>query len=164
MSNSNTQYDLPQSLQQVDLNVIKFSQACTILLLSAGFIVDSWVLVAIAAICQLLGATGAQYAPYCFLYDNVAKRMGLVKPNVKPDFSQPHHFASFVGGAMDVIGFALLAAGSAAGWIFVAIVFVLANLNLWISFCAGCMMYYQLNRLGMPGFTASRQALRGDHG
>jgi hypothetical protein len=34
-------------------------------------------------------------------------------------------------------------------------VVVLANLNFWLNFCAGCWMYYQFNRLGVPGFTQS---------
>ncbi|MBK9747971.1 MAG: DUF4395 family protein [Chloroflexi bacterium] len=32
------------------------------------------------------------------------------------------------------------------------IVIVLANLNFWLNFCVGCLMYYQLNRFGVPGF------------
>jgi hypothetical protein len=34
-------------------------------------------------------------------------------------------------------------------WILIA----LANLNFWVNLCVGCMMYYQLNKLGVPGFT-----------
>ena len=139
--------------QQVDQSLVKFSQACTIALLTLGFIVDSWLPVALAAICQFLGATGSPFAPYRFLYEHVARASGIVKPNVKPDNPQPHHFASFVGGTFDLIGLLLLLAGSSLGWLFVGIVFVLANLNLWVSFCAGCMMYYVFNRLGVPGFT-----------
>jgi hypothetical protein len=39
--------------------------------------------------------------------------------------------------------------------VLVGIVLVLANLNFWLNFCAGCWMYYQLNRLGIKGFTRS---------
>ena len=31
----------------------------------------------------------------------------------------------------------------------------LAALNLFVGFCAGCFVYYRLNRLGVPGFTQS---------
>jgi uncharacterized membrane protein len=48
---------------------------------------------------------------------------------------------------------ALLANAPALAWVLAGIVVVLANLNFWIDFCMGCWMYYQFNRLGMPGFT-----------
>jgi hypothetical protein len=35
------------------------------------------------------------------------------------------------------------------------VVVVLAALNLFLGFCAGCFVYYQLNRLGVPGFQYS---------
>ena len=104
------------TIHQVDQNLIKFSQACTISLISIGFLMDSWLPVAIATACQLLGASGWSVAPYQFLYNNLAKPLGIVKPNLKPDNSQPHHFASLVGGLMDLAGVVLLIAGSAVGW------------------------------------------------
>ena len=33
---------------------------------------------------------------------------------------------------------------------------VLAGLNLFAGWCAGCTVYYWLNRLGVPGFTQHR--------
>jgi len=47
---------------------------------------------------------------------------------------------------------ALMAGLPVLGWILIAVVIVLANLNLWAGWCAGCTMYYWLNRLGVPGF------------
>ncbi|MCC6805526.1 MAG: DUF4395 family protein, partial [Anaerolineae bacterium] len=41
---------------------------------------------------------------------------------------------------------------AALAWVLVWIVIALANLNFWVNFCAGCWVYYQLNRLGIPGF------------
>ena len=34
----------------------------------------------------------------------------------------------------------------------IAALIVLAGLNLFAGWCAGCTMYYWLNRLGVPGF------------
>jgi len=42
------------------------------------------------------------------------------------------------------------------GWALIIVVIVLASLNLFAGWCAGCTMYYWLNRLGVPGFTRSR--------
>ena len=37
-------------------------------------------------------------------------------------------------------------------WVMVGLVIVLAALNLFLGFCAGCFVYYQLSKLGVPGF------------
>ncbi|MCA9974174.1 MAG: DUF4395 family protein, partial [Anaerolineales bacterium] len=39
------------------------------------------------------------------------------------------------------------------GWTLAWVVVGLAALNLFLGFCAGCFVYYQLTRLGVPGFT-----------
>jgi hypothetical protein len=44
------------------------------------------------------------------------------------------------------------------GWSLVWVVIALANLNFWVNFCLGCWVYYQLNRLGVPGFGVSAPA------
>ena len=45
-----------------------------------------------------------------------------------------------------LLGYAVL------GWALTWLVIVLAGLNLFLGFCAGCFVYYQLARLGVPGF------------
>jgi len=137
----------------VDQNQIKFNMALTALLLAVAYLLDSWIPVAVAIVCQFSGAAGLTFAPYRLLYTYLAVPSGLVKPNKIPDHHTPHRFAALVGGLFNLIGLVLLWQGVAVwGWIFVAIVFVLSNLNLWLGFCAGCFMYYVLNKLGIPGF------------
>jgi hypothetical protein len=48
--------------------------------------------------------------------------------------------------------FALVVQATALGWALAWLVVVLAALNLFLGFCAGCFVYYQLNRLQVPGF------------
>jgi hypothetical protein len=82
------------------------------------------------------------------------KPSGLVKPYVIPDNPEPHRFAQLLGAIVNTLAtIALLAGASTLGWVFVWIVIVLANLNFWVNLCVGCMIYYQLNRLGVPGFS-----------
>jgi hypothetical protein len=70
------------------------------------------------------------------------------------DNPEPHRFAMLVGAIFNGLGTLLILTGAAAaGWVLVWIVIALANLNFWLNFCAGCWMYYQANRLGIPGFT-----------
>lgn len=141
------------TLRKVDVSGLKTGQAATIILLILAFVLDSPLLVALVAIAQLLGGLDAPYAPYRLLYQNIVKPGGLVKPNIISDNPEPHRFAMLVGALFNgVATLALLAGAAALGWVLVAIVVVLANLNFWVNFCAGCWMYYQLNRLGVPGF------------
>jgi Domain of unknown function (DUF4395) len=140
-------------VRKVDLNGLKTGQAATIILLILAFVLDSWLLVFFVAIAQLLGALDTPVAPYRLFYQQVVKASGLVKPNVIPDNPEPHRFAMLVGAVFNgAATLALVGGVPTLGWLLVAIVIVLANLNFWLNFCAGCWMYYQFNRLGLPGF------------
>jgi len=142
-----------EQLRKVDQTGLKVGQALTILLLIAAFIVDSWVLVAFVGLAQLAGALDLPFAPYRLAYQVVLKPSGLVKPNVITDNPEPHRFAMLVGALFNGVATLLLLIGTgAADWVPVWIVIALANLNFWLNFCAGCWMYYQFNRLGVPGF------------
>lgn len=144
------------TLRKVDHSGLKTGQAATIILLIVAFVLNSVVLVAFVGIAQLLGAMDVSFAPYRLLYQRVLKPAGLVKPHVISDNPEPHRFAMLVGAIFNgAATLALLADAPALGWVLVAIVVVLANLNFWLNFCAGCWMYYQFNRLGLPGFTQS---------
>jgi hypothetical protein len=142
------------TIRQVDHTGLKTGQATTILLLLAGFVLNSPLLVALVALAQFLSALDVPFAPYRLLYQRAVKPSGLVKPHVIPDNPEPHRFAQLLGAIMNTLAMiALLAGAPTLAWVFVWIVIVLANLNFWLNFCAGCMIYYQLNRLGVPGFT-----------
>ena len=137
----------------VDQNQIKFNMAMTASLLGIAYLLNSWIPVGIAIICQFSGAAGLSISPYRILYVHLVVPGGLMKPNEIPDHHAPHRFAAMVGGLFNLIGIILLLTGMVIpGWIFIAIVFVLSILNLFLSFCAGCFMYYIFNKLGVPGF------------
>jgi hypothetical protein len=143
-----------ETLRKVDHTGLKTGQAATIILLILAFILNSTLLVAFVALAQLLGALDVPYAPYRLLYQKVVKPSGLAKPNVIQDNPEPHRFAMLVGAIFNgAATLALLASAPTLAWVLVAIVVVLANLNYWVNFCAGCWMYYQLHRFGIPGFT-----------
>lgn len=144
------------SLRKVDHSGLKTGQAATIILLIVAFILNSTILVAFVALAQLLGALDVPYGPYRLLYQRILKPGGLVKPHVISDNPEPHRFAMLVGAIFNGLAtLTLLANAPTLAWVLVAIVVVLANLNFWLNFCAGCWMYYQFNRFGIPGFTQS---------
>lgn len=142
--------------RKVDLTGLKIGQAITIILLILGFVLDTWILVAIVGIAQLLGALALPFAPYKLIYTKIIKPSGLLKPNVQPDNPEPHRFAMLVGAIFNATATVFLLANvSIVGWALVWIVIALANLNFWLNFCLGCWVYYRLNRYGVRGFVRS---------
>jgi hypothetical protein len=131
------------TLTSVDQSAIKVSQACTIVLLVIGFVLDLWVLVAAVAVINLVGLLIPALSLWRQLYLKVLRPAHIVRPNVIPDHHEPHRFAQGVGGVLALTATVLLLLGQAAvGWglAWFHIVFV----------------YYRMNQLGVPGFKRSR--------
>ena len=85
------------------------------------------------------------------IYLKVLKPAKLLKPNIITDDPAPHRFAQGVGAVFLLASsVALLGAGNAVvGWTLAWVVIVLAAINLFFGFCAGCFVYYQLDRAGL---------------
>jgi hypothetical protein len=141
-------------MRQVDQNGLKTGQALTILLLLLAFVLNSPLIVAFVAVAQFFGAINVPFAPYRLFYNTAVRR--FIPPNLVHDNPEPHQFAMLVGALFNGVGtLAILAGAAAFGWALVWVVIALANLNFWLNFCLGCWMYYQLNRLGVPGFKSA---------
>ncbi|MCB9461871.1 MAG: DUF4395 domain-containing protein [Anaerolineaceae bacterium] len=141
---------------KLDQNGLRTGQAITITALLLAFLFESWLLVALVAISQLLGGLGVSFAPYRLIYKHIVLPTGLVKPKIEPDRPEPHRFAMLIGAVFNFSAtLALFAGVPLLAWVLVWIVIALANLNFWLNFCLGCWMYYQFNRLGIPGFDAA---------
>ncbi|MBE7556139.1 MAG: DUF4395 domain-containing protein [Anaerolineales bacterium] len=145
-----------QILSQVDHAAIKVSQTITMLLLLTAFILDSWLLTTFVAGVNLVGAAMPALSLFSLIYRRLLKPGGLVKPHLVPDYPEPHRFAQGFSGTVTALS-ALLVWGdvNVLGWALSWLVIVLANLNVFAGFCAGCFTYYQLSRLGVPGFQRS---------
>lgn len=139
--------------KRVDEHGLKVGQALTIGLLLVGFVLNSWLFVLFVAVSQLLGGLDAPFAPYRIIYKRLVLSSGRLQPKWVTDNPEPHRFAMLIGALFNGLGIiALLVNISLVGWALVWIVIVLANINFWLNFCLGCWMYYQLYRLGVPGF------------
>lgn len=138
---------------KVDHSALKVNQTLIIALLALAFVFNSvWLVVFVAAV-MLIGTIVPELALFKRIYRHILRPARLVKPNVIIDNPEPHRFAQGFGGVVLLIAIAALFAGaSVAGWALVVLVIVLAALNLFLGFCAGCFVYYQLNKLGVPGF------------
>jgi hypothetical protein len=137
----------------VDHSALKTNQASIILLLVAGFVLGSALLVALVAAVMIVGTAFPKAGLFKLLYEKVLKPAGLVKPDVREESPRPHLFAQGLGGAVLVLALAALLLGTpVVGWVLVWLVVALAALNLFGGFCLGCFLYYQLGRRGVPGF------------
>lgn len=139
--------------RKVDHSALKVNQAFIIALLALAYVVDEgWLVVFVAAI-MLLGTAVPTLSLFKRFYQHVLRPAGLVKPDVITDNPEPHRFAQGFGGVVLLGAIAALYGGvTGLGWALVGLVVILAALNLFLGFCAGCFVYYQLHRLGVPGF------------
>lgn len=142
-----------QADRKVDQSALRVNQAFIIGLLILAFVLDSVWLVAFVAAVMLLGTAVPSLSLFKAVYQRGLKPAGIIKPDVIVDNPEPHRFAQGFGGVVLLGALAALFAGATTpGWVLVGIVVALAALNLFLGFCAGCFVYYQLNRLGVPGF------------
>lgn len=139
--------------RKVDHTALRVNQAFIIGLLILAFVLDSVPLVISVGLVMLVGTAFPQFGLFKAIYLYGLKPLKLVASDIILDNPEPHRFAQGFGGVVVVIGAAaLLTSLSTLGWAFVWLVIVLAALNLFLGFCAGCFLYYQLHRLGVPGF------------
>jgi molybdopterin converting factor small subunit len=142
-------------LSTVDHSALRTNQALIIGLSLAAFVFDLPWLAGLVALVMAIG-TALGIPGFSILYRRVLRPLGWVRPDLIRDNPEPHRFAQGMGAAVLAIGVILLYAGAAvAGWALVWVVIALAALNLFAGFCAGCAVYYWLNRLAVPGFVQS---------
>lgn len=134
---------------KVDYTLLRVNQASIIGLLVLAWLFNSVWIVAFVGAVMLVGSIAPRYS----LFKWVGQRFlepKLLKPDVRADIPQPHLFAQLIGaGFLVAATVALLAGAATLGWLLVAIVVVLAAINLFLGFCAGCFMYYQLGKIGV---------------
>ena len=138
-------------IPHVDVRLLKFSQACTVLLTALAFITQQPWLVVVTAAALALSAAFPAIGPFRLLYRGVAVPLRLLEPHIVEDDPAPHRFAQAVG-ALFLVASSVILLGTQAfalGWALDLVVFVLSSINLTVGFCAGCFVYYQLGRLGV---------------
>lgn len=143
---------MAEQLGKVDHSSMKVNQAFIIVLLLVGFVLNVPWLIALVAVVMLIG-TAIGRPGFSFTYTGFLRPLGFVKPQVLADNPEPHRFAQGFGGVVSAASAALLFLGAiTGGWVLTWLVIILAALNLFAGFCAGCAVYYWLNRLQVPGF------------
>jgi hypothetical protein len=138
-------------VNKVDTTAIKFGQAAIVLVLAMAFLFDlPWLVAALAALVGL-GAAWPRAALFQQLYRQILRPLGVLRPRIVVDDPAPHRFAQGMGATLLALAGLLLLATDAdvAGWALAGLVAVLAAVNLFFGFCAGCFAYYWLARLGI---------------
>lgn len=142
----------------IDRTALKFDEAGIVALLSLAWLAHSVWFVAFVAAVMLIGVVWPKATIFRLVYVWVLRPLNVLKPRLVPDRVAPHRFARGIGGTIVTIAFVLLMMGSTTiGWILMMIVLVLASINLFLGFCAGCFMFYQLERLGVWSSSASKE-------
>lgn len=137
--------------KKVDTTAIKFNQACIIVFSLLGFVLNQPYLVLFVGLVLAVGTILPQAGLFKQFYQKLLKPNGLLKANVIDDDPAPHQFAQGVGALFLLASsLALLVFNSAGlGWTLAWIVIILAGVNLFLDFCAGCFVYYQLDKVGL---------------
>jgi len=138
-------------IKKVDTTALKVNQAAIIGLTLLGFLLDQPYLVLLVGLVLALGTLAPNLALFKQTYLKVLKPAGLLKPHVINDDPAPHQFAQGVGAIFLLASSSVLlaTANAALGWTLAWIVIILAGINLVFGFCAGCFVYYQLDRVGL---------------
>jgi hypothetical protein len=145
---------------QVDQTALRFNQAAIIVLLSLAFLFDQVWLVAFVAAVMLVGTLWPKAALFKLTYRYVLRPTGLLRPNMIVDDAAQHLFAQGLGAMVLILAvIAFVLGASVLGWVLAGVVVALAAVNLFLHFCLGCFLYYQLSKRGLrpdlPAWKAS---------
>jgi general stress protein CsbA len=132
----------------VDRNALKTNQIFIIALLAIGFLLSSPWVVAIVCAIMLIGTIAPQAALFQRIHRDILVPNNITKKDLHNEDPAPHRFAQGMGGSVLLIAtIALLAGASALGWGLTFLVIALAAVNVLFGFCAGCFVFFQLQRL-----------------
>ena len=146
---------MSEKLERIDHSAFKVNQAAIVGLNILAFILNAPWLAALVGLVMIAG-TLLKFPGFGLIYRYALKPLGWVKPDVLMDHNEPHRFALGLGGAFMAASCGALFTGAATlGWALAWLVAALAALNLFAGVCAGCMVYYWLGRLHVPGFYQS---------
>lgn len=151
--------------RRIDRNTLRTNQAFivgfTVLAFVVGDEIGRWLVLGTG----LVLTVGTIYHPLA-LFKQAHRRILLPTGilGAAPEFEDPmpHEFAQAVG-AIFLLGAAAALFGGATtlGWVLNWIVTALAFINLTVQFCAGCFVYFQLDRAGLlPASIASNRIQR----
>lgn len=132
----------------VDHTALRVNQAVIIALLALAFLLDQRWLVLAVGLVMAAGTASSSLALFQRLYRDLLRPARLLAPDLRAEEATPHRFAQGLGAAvLGLASLALYAGALTLGWGLALLVVVLAGVNLFLGFCAGCFVFFQLQRL-----------------
>lgn len=139
-----------------DRMALRVNQALIILCIAVGYVLNLPLVIMFVAAVMLVGTIVPRAALFQQFYRQVLRPAGWLRPDLHDEDPAPHRFAQGVGaGFLIAASLAFVLGAVGLGWILSAIVAVLAAVNLFFGFCAGCFVYFQLARVGLIRSSAS---------
>ena len=101
----------------------------------------------------MLGVISSQALDlYSWIYKGLLKPLGILKPDMRIDNVEAYRFANMIGIVVSGSAAYLIYSGYATiGWGLVWLMMGLGSLALF-GWCAGCYMYYMVQKMGIKGF------------
>jgi Domain of unknown function (DUF4395) len=146
-----------ETIAKIDLTSLKFNQACIIIFTSLAYLLNIYWLVAFVGLVLSLDTLIPGTGLFKLTYKNIVKPLKFLKPNVSEESKTPHQFAQGMGGIFLLVSYFLLqySGFTLIGWGISFIVIAFAFINLSLNFCAGCFIYFQLQKIKVSSSSSS---------
>jgi uncharacterized protein DUF4395 len=138
----------------LDANNIRTGQFLTVAMVTTAFILNRWELVAFQCGVFILGVISPRAMDmYSWIYKGFLKPLGILKPDMRIDNVEAYRFANMIGLVVSGLATYLIyhVEYAVIGWALVWMMMGLGSLAF-IGWCAGCFMYYMIQKMGVKGF------------
>ncbi|MEJ2615667.1 MAG: DUF4395 domain-containing protein [Ignavibacteriaceae bacterium] len=135
--------------EKIDKTSLKFNQGSIVVLSGLAYLFNIYWLVAFVGVVLLLDTLIPGAGLFKLFYKHIVKPLNILNPNISNESRAPHQFAQGLGGSFLLLSFILLLYFNSAffGWTLSFIVIALAFVNLTLDFCAGCFIYFQIQKI-----------------
>jgi len=138
----------------LDANNIRTGQFLTVAMVTIAFVLNRWELVAFQCGIFILGVISFQVLDlYSWIYKGILKPIGILKVDMRMDNIEAYRFSNMIGIVVSGTAAYLIYSGeySIIGWGLVWLMIVLGTLAFF-GWCAGCFIYYMIQKTGVRGF------------
>jgi hypothetical protein len=132
----------------VDRTALKINQFFVILFSLSAFLLNEPFIALLLGFIMIIGAYYPKLSIFQIFYHRIVKPSGWIQPELINEASNPHQFASVMGGTIVIVStiFIKMLGLTYIGWGLILLVALLALTNLVLGFCMGCFIYFQLSR------------------
>lgn len=135
-------------LSKVDRTALRVNQTAIATFVLAAFLLNLvWLVIAVAVV-MALGTISPALAVFQRFYRDILRPAGLLRPDIHEESAAPHRFAQGMGATvLGLASVALLSGAATLGWALALLVGALAAVNVIFGFCAGCFIFFQIQKV-----------------